>query len=75
MSDEEKKDVTDETPKDEAAEAAGPVAEGDPSSSQAAGDVPPSTPPAEETPEAEAKDEPDEDSELEESWTPKFHRK
>ena len=28
--------------------AAGPVAEGDPSSSQAAGDVPPSTPPAEE---------------------------
>jgi small subunit ribosomal protein S17 len=62
MTDEEKKDVTDETPKDEAAEAAGPVAEGDPSSSQAAGDVPPSTPPAEETPEAEAKDEPAEDS-------------
>jgi small subunit ribosomal protein S17 len=62
MSDEEKKDVTDETPKDEAAEAAGPVAEGDPSSSQAAGDVPPSTPPAEEAPEAEAKDEPAEDS-------------
>jgi len=62
MSDEEKKDVTDETPKDEAAEAAGPVVEGDPSSSQAAGDVPPSTPPAEETPEAEAKDEAAEDS-------------
>ncbi len=62
MTDEEKKDVTDETPKDEAAEAAGPVAEGDPSSSQAAGDVPPSTPPAEETPEAEAKDEVAEDS-------------
>ena len=62
MTDEEKKDVTDETPKDEAAEAAGPVAEGDPSSSQAAGDVPPSTPPAEETPEAEAKDEPAEAS-------------
>jgi small subunit ribosomal protein S17 len=62
MTDEEKKDVTDETPKDEAAEAAGPVAEGDPSSSQAAGDVPPSTPPAEETPEAEAKDEAVEDS-------------
>ncbi len=62
MTDEEKKDVTDETPKDEAAEAAGPVAEGDPSSSQAAGDVPPSTPPAEETPDAEAKDESDEDS-------------
>jgi small subunit ribosomal protein S1 len=32
---------------------AGPVAEGDPSSSQAAGDVPPSTPPAEDTLEAE----------------------
>jgi len=62
MTDEEKKDVTDETPKDEAAEAAGPVAEGDPSSSQAAGDVPPSTPPAEETPDAEAKDESAEDS-------------
>jgi small subunit ribosomal protein S17 len=61
MSDEEKKDVTDETPKDEAAEAAGPVAEGEPSSSQAAGDVPPSTP-AEEAPEAEAKDESAEDS-------------
>jgi small subunit ribosomal protein S17 len=62
MTDEEKKDLTDETPKDEAAEAAGPVVEGDPSSSQAAGDVPPSTPPAEEAPEAEAKDEPAEDS-------------
>jgi len=62
MTDEEKKDVVDETTQDEAAEAAGPVAEGDPSSSQAAGDVPPSTPPAEETPEAEAKDEPAEDS-------------
>jgi small subunit ribosomal protein S17 len=62
MTDEEKKDVTDETPKDEAAEAAGPVAEGDPSSSQAAGDVPPSTPPAEEAPEAEATDESAEDS-------------
>ncbi len=34
--------------------AAGPGAEGDPSSSQAAGDVPPSTPPAGETPKAEA---------------------
>ncbi len=32
--------------------AAGPVAEGDPSSSQAAGDVPPSTPPADEASEA-----------------------
>ena len=62
MTDEEKKDVVDETTQDEAAETAGPVAEGDPSSSQAAGDVPPSTPPAEETPEAEAKDESAEDS-------------
>jgi small subunit ribosomal protein S17 len=52
MSDEEKKDVVDETPKDEAAEAAGPVAEDDTSSSQAAGDVPSSTPPAEEAPES-----------------------
>ena len=34
MSDEEKKDVTDETPKDEGAEAAGPVAEDDSSSSR-----------------------------------------
>jgi small subunit ribosomal protein S17 len=62
MTDEEKKDVVDETPQDEGAEAAGPVAEDDPSSSQAAGDVPSSTPPAEETPEAEAKDEAAEDS-------------
>jgi small subunit ribosomal protein S17 len=62
MTDEEKKDVVDETPQDEGAEAAGPVAEDDPSSSQAAGDVPSSTPPAEETPAAEAKDEPAEDS-------------
>lgn len=59
MSDEEKKDVTDETPQDEtseetpaqdeAAEAAGPVAEEDSSSSQAAGEEPTSTPPAEAT--------------------------
>ncbi len=40
MSDEEKKDVVEETPKDEATEAAGPVAEDGESSSQAAGDVP-----------------------------------
>jgi len=56
MSDEEKKDVTDETPQDEApeetptqdetAEAAGPVVEEDSSSSQAAGEEPTSTPPA-----------------------------
>ena len=57
MSDEEKKDVTDETPQDEAseetpvqdeaAEAAGPVAEEDSSSSQAAGEEPTPVPPAE----------------------------
>jgi len=46
MSDEEKKDVTEETPKDEGAEAAGPVAEEDSSSSQAAGEEPTATPPA-----------------------------
>ncbi len=54
--------MVDETPQDESAEAAGPVAEDDPSSSQAAGDVPSSTPPAEEAPEAEVKDEAAEDS-------------
>ena len=57
MSDEEKKDVTDETPQDEAseetpaqdeaAEAAGPVAEEDSPSSQAAGEEPTPAPPAE----------------------------
>jgi len=62
MRDEEKKDVIDETPQDEAAEAAGPVAEDDSSSSQAAGDAPSSTPPAEEASEVEAKDEAAEDS-------------
>jgi small subunit ribosomal protein S17 len=46
MSDEEKKDVTEETPKDEGAEAAGPVAAEDSSSSQAAGEEPTATPPA-----------------------------
>jgi small subunit ribosomal protein S17 len=54
MSDEEKKDVTDETPQDENAEAAGPVAEEDSSSSQAAGEEPTSTPPADEASEAKA---------------------
>ncbi len=62
MSDEEKKDLTEDTPQDDAAEAAGPVAEEDSSSSQAAGEEPTSTPPAEEAPEAEAKDEPAKDS-------------
>jgi small subunit ribosomal protein S17 len=47
MSDEEKKDVTEDTPQDEAAEAAGPVAEEDSSSSQAAGEEPTATPLAE----------------------------
>jgi len=46
MSDEEKKDVVDETPKDDADQAAGPVADEGPSSSQAAGEDPSSTPPA-----------------------------
>ncbi len=46
MSDEEKKDVVDETPKDDADQAAGPVAEEDSSSSQAPGEEPTSTPPA-----------------------------
>ncbi len=56
MSDEEKKDVTEDTPKDEATEAADPVAGEDSSSSQAAGEEPTPTPPAEEAPAAEAKD-------------------
>jgi small subunit ribosomal protein S17 len=46
MSDEEKKDVVDETPKDDADQAAGPVAAEDSSSSQAAGEEPTATPPA-----------------------------
>jgi small subunit ribosomal protein S17 len=54
MSDEEKKDVTDETPQDEGAEAAGPVAAEDSSSSQAAGEEPTATPPADEA--SESKD-------------------
>ncbi len=60
MSDEEKKDVTDETAKDESAEAAGPVAEEDSSSSQAAGEEPTSTPPAEDA--SESKDDAPEES-------------
>jgi small subunit ribosomal protein S17 len=56
MSDEEKKDVTEDTPQDETAEAAGPVAEEDSSSSQAAGEELTPTPPAEEAP--AAKEEP-----------------
>jgi small subunit ribosomal protein S9 len=53
-SEQQEPEAVEETPAEGSeAQAAGPVAEGDPSSSQAAGDVPPSTPPAEETPEAE----------------------
>ncbi len=54
MSDEEKKDVTDETAKDESAEAAGPVVEEDSSSSQAAGEESTSTPPTDDA--SESKD-------------------
>ncbi len=46
MSDEEKKDVTEDAPQDQADQAAGPVAEEDSSSSQAAGEEPTSTPPS-----------------------------
>lgn len=53
MSDEEKKDAVEETPQDEGAESAGPVAGEDSSSSQAAGEEPTPTPPAEEAPKAE----------------------
>lgn len=55
MTDETKKDdVTDETPQDEGAESAGPVAGEESSSSQAAGEDPTPTPPAEEA--SESKD-------------------
>lgn len=55
MSEDEQKDNVEETPaQDEAAEAAGPVAGEDSSSSQAAGEEPTPTPPAEETPKEEA---------------------
>jgi small subunit ribosomal protein S17 len=53
MSDEEKNDVTDETPKDEGAEAAGPDAAEDSSSSQAAGEEPTATPPADDASESQ----------------------
>src|SRR5262249_51841460 len=63
MSEEENKDVVEETPQDEGASAAGPVEGEEPSSSQAAGEDPTPTPPAEEAPEAEApQDEASEDS-------------
>lgn len=62
MTDETKKDdATDETPKDEGAEAAGPVAAEDSSSSQAAGEEPTAAPPADAA--SEPKDDaPDESS-------------
>jgi small subunit ribosomal protein S17 len=62
MTDETKKDdVTDETPQDEAAESAGPVAGEESSSSQAAGEEPTATPPADAA--SESKDDaPDESS-------------
>jgi small subunit ribosomal protein S9 len=54
IDDENKASEQDETPvEDSADQPAGPVAEGDPSSSQAAGDVPPSTPPAGDAAEAD----------------------
>jgi small subunit ribosomal protein S17 len=56
MADDEKKDVVEETPQDEAQQDAGPVAEDDSSSSQAAGEEPSSTPPAGEA-DAESADE------------------
>ena len=70
MSDEEKKDVTEDTPQDQADQAAGPVAEEDSSSSQAAGEEPTSTPPPadadeskDEAPEAESSNAPAEEAE------------
>jgi len=62
MTDEEKKDVNEETPKDEGAEAAGPVAEDDSSSSRddAAGEESSSAPPADEA--SESKDDAPEES-------------
>jgi small subunit ribosomal protein S17 len=60
MSDEEKKDVVEDTPQDEAAEAADPVAEEDSSSSQAAGEEPASAPSADEA--SEPKDDAPEES-------------
>jgi small subunit ribosomal protein S17 len=61
MTDEEKKDVNEETPKDEGAEAAGPDAAEDSSSSQAAGEEPTTAPPADAASESQD-DAPDESS-------------
>jgi small subunit ribosomal protein S9 len=57
MMDDEKTPEQDETPQDEAAEAAGPVADEDSSSSQAAGEEPSSTPPAADAAEEEPSEE------------------
>jgi small subunit ribosomal protein S17 len=54
MSDDEKKDVVEETSQDEAQQDAGPAAEEATSSSQAAGEDAPSTPPESDAPEADA---------------------
>jgi small subunit ribosomal protein S17 len=54
MSDDEKKDVVEETPQDEAQQDTGPVAEEATPSSQAAGEDASSTPPASDAPEADA---------------------
>jgi small subunit ribosomal protein S9 len=65
IDDENQKDETTEgTPEqDEGGQPAGPVAEGDPSSSQAVGDVPPSTPPAGDAAEAAESEAPEVDAE------------
>jgi len=77
VTEEEKKDVVDETTQDETAEAAGPVAEDGESSSQAAGDSPSSTPPAaeaessgDETVDADSSDEPEAEQEESEAAEP-----
>jgi small subunit ribosomal protein S17 len=57
MSEDEKKDVVEETAQDESAPPAGPVADEDSSSSQAAGEEPSSTPPAEAEAEPNPEDE------------------
>jgi len=72
MSDDEKKDVVEETGQDEAQQDAGPVAEEATSSSQAAGEDAPSTPPASDAPEADASpdDSADEPADEQESDAP-----
>jgi small subunit ribosomal protein S17 len=61
MSEDEKKDAVEETPQDEAPQDAGPVADEDSSSSQAAGEDASSTPPASEEPAAEESPAPEAD--------------